>query len=205
MGTGGHHRLPISRPGTHEHDVSARQRVRRRGRAWRLLAALPNGHAQQERQGSAAGDLRCCPWAVIRHKTVEPGRAALGQGPGHGVPVPAGQPALRVALALGHPGELGDLRLHDRLGEHPDTLAQEVDVTSAIALRTVSSTASCLRPLRLLRVVGSYSNDERMTVAAPFFGQSAVTPRPGTQPPRRSFTTARHGRRRDRAIRRHET
>ncbi len=35
---------------------------------------------------------------------------------------------LGIALAVGHPGELGDLGLHDRLGEHPDPLTQEVDV-----------------------------------------------------------------------------
>jgi hypothetical protein len=39
-----------------------------------------------------------------------------------------GQSALRVALAVGHPGELGDLGLHDRLGEHAHTLAQEVGI-----------------------------------------------------------------------------
>ncbi len=33
------------------------------------------------------------------------------------------------ALALGGAGELGDLGLHHRLGEHPDALAQEVDVS----------------------------------------------------------------------------
>jgi hypothetical protein len=35
---------------------------------------------------------------------------------------------LGIALPVGHPGEPGDLGLHDRLGEHADALAQEVDV-----------------------------------------------------------------------------
>jgi hypothetical protein len=45
------------------------------------------------------------------------------------VPVAAGQAALRVALTLGHARELGDLSLHDRLREHPNALAQDVDVS----------------------------------------------------------------------------
>jgi hypothetical protein len=36
---------------------------------------------------------------------------------------------LRVALALGHPGELADLGLHDRLGQRAHALAQEVNIT----------------------------------------------------------------------------
>ena len=38
------------------------------------------------------------------------------------IPVLAGQPALGIALTLGPACELGGLGLHDRLGEHPDTL-----------------------------------------------------------------------------------
>jgi hypothetical protein len=51
-----------------------------------------------------------------------------------GVPAPvavsvaAGEAALGVPLAVGQPGELGDLGLHHRLGEHPHALAQEVGI-----------------------------------------------------------------------------
>ena len=44
------------------------------------------------------------------------------------VPVAAGQAALRVTLPVGQARELGHLGFHDRLGEHPDALAQDVDV-----------------------------------------------------------------------------
>jgi hypothetical protein len=49
-----------------------------------------------------------------------------------GAPLPVavamGQTALGVALAVGHTGELGDLGLHDRFGEHLHALAQEIGV-----------------------------------------------------------------------------
>jgi hypothetical protein len=45
------------------------------------------------------------------------------------IAIPVRQAALRIALAVGHPGELGHLGFHDRLGEHPHTLAQDIDVT----------------------------------------------------------------------------
>ncbi len=44
------------------------------------------------------------------------------------VAVAAGQAALRVTLAMRHPGELGDLGLHNRLGKHAHALTQEVGV-----------------------------------------------------------------------------
>lgn len=44
------------------------------------------------------------------------------------VAVPAGQPALRIAFAVRHPGEPCHLGFHHRLGQHPHTLAQEIDV-----------------------------------------------------------------------------
>jgi hypothetical protein len=40
-----------------------------------------------------------------------------------------GQATLGVAFALGDPGELGHLGLHDRLGEDADALPQDVDLT----------------------------------------------------------------------------
>jgi hypothetical protein len=60
--------------------------------------------------------------------------------PDPGVPAPlaiavaVGQATLRVTLALGHPGQLADLGLHDRLGQDPDALAQDVDVTAGARL-----------------------------------------------------------------------
>ena len=63
------------------------------------------------------------------------------------VPVAVGQAALRVALALGQPGELGHLGLHDRLGEDADALAQEVDVALGARLAHRSrARPSCPRP-----------------------------------------------------------
>ena len=44
------------------------------------------------------------------------------------VPVAAGEAALGIPLAVGEPGELGHLRLHDRLGEHAHALAEEVRI-----------------------------------------------------------------------------
>jgi hypothetical protein len=49
--------------------------------------------------------------------------------------------SVRVADPLRHPGQLGDLGLHDRLRQDAHALAQEVDVARGTALRTVSSTA----------------------------------------------------------------
>jgi hypothetical protein len=70
-------------------------------------------------------------------------------------PIDVRHPALRVTLALGQPGQFADLGLHHRLSEHPDALAQEVDVALG-ALRTVSSTAILFSATAAsLRVVGS--------------------------------------------------
>lgn len=44
------------------------------------------------------------------------------------IAVAVGQAALRIALALGRPGQLADLGLHDRGGQDADALAQQVDV-----------------------------------------------------------------------------
>jgi len=45
------------------------------------------------------------------------------------IAVPVGQPTLRVALAVGYPGQPRHLGLHECLGEDADALAQDVDVT----------------------------------------------------------------------------
>ena len=45
------------------------------------------------------------------------------------IAVAVGQPAVRGALALGHPGELGHLGLHECFREHPDAFPEEVDVS----------------------------------------------------------------------------
>ena len=80
------------------------------------------------------------------------------------IAVAAGQSALRVALALGHAGELGHLGLHDRLGEHAHALAQEVDVALGDRLaHRLEHGHPVLGHRGSLRVVGCYSNDARMT------------------------------------------
>jgi len=58
---------------------------------------------------------------------------------------------------VGHPGELGDLGLHHRLGEDPNAPRRKSTSPSAVALRRVSSTAiPSSAVVVFLRVVGSY-------------------------------------------------
>jgi hypothetical protein len=66
-----------------------------------------------------------------------------------------GQAALRVALALGQPGELGHLGLHDCLGEEADALAQDVDLTLGAHLaQGLEQGHAVLGHRGVLRVVG---------------------------------------------------
>jgi hypothetical protein len=66
--------------------------------------------------------------AVVDLGDREPDRADAGVPAALAIPVPVRQPAVRGTLAFGGAGELGDLGLHDRLGQHPDPFAQDVDV-----------------------------------------------------------------------------
>jgi hypothetical protein len=109
--------------------------------------------------------------------------------PDPGIPAPiavavaVGHSAPRVALAAWHAGQLADLGLHDRLGEHPDALAQQVDV--AVGARLAQGleqghpvighrgVPSCRRFLVRRREDGA--------VAVLIHGP-AVTPSLGTQP-----------------------
>ena len=94
------------------------------------------------------------------------------------IPVAVGQAALRVALSMRHPGQLGHLGLHDRLGEDAEPSRRKSTSPSPIALRSISSTAILSSAIAAsLRVVGFYSNDARMTRwPLSFTATLAVTP-----------------------------
>ncbi len=101
------------------------------------------------------------------------------------IPVPAGQPPLRVAFALGQAGQLADLRLHDRLDEHLHPLAQEVDVAlgDRLAHRLEHGhpvLGHCGVPP--CRRFSQFQRREDDAVAASVLGLPAVTPSLGTQP-----------------------
>ena len=100
------------------------------------------------------------------------------------IPVAAGQSTFRVALTLGYPGQFGDLGLHDRVGEHPDALPQEVGIALGDRLADRlehghpvlghCGLPSCRRFLLQRR--------EDDAVAVSVLGLPAVTPTLGTQP-----------------------
>ena len=79
----------------------------------RLVVAARAGSGSSCRHGPGDGEL----------DTAHPGvPAALS------IAVESGQASFGVTFAVGHSRHLGDLRLHHRFGQHPHTLAQEVDV-----------------------------------------------------------------------------
>jgi hypothetical protein len=98
------------------------------------------------------------------------------------VAVAAGQSSLRVSFAMGHAGDLGDLRFHHRLGEHPQAFSQEVHVpvTDRLAYR-LEQRHSVLGHRVLPFVVGSLlQRREDDAVAVLHLGLPAVTPTMGT-------------------------
>ncbi len=72
------------------------------------------------------------------------------------IAVAAGQAVFGVALTMGHAGDLGDLGFHDRLGQHPQALPQEIHVpiTDRLAYR-LEQRHPVLGHRVLLFVVGS--------------------------------------------------
>ena len=94
------------------------------------------------------------------------------------------QPALRVAFTLGHPGQLADLGLHDRLGEDADPLAQQVEIAVGAHLaQGVEQGHAGIGHRGVPPVVGQQlQRREDGAVAASLLGLSAVTPSLGTQP-----------------------
>ena len=117
----------------------------------------------------------------------EAGEVAAVADPGHrevdrahpGVPAPVavavavGQALLRVALALGDPGELAHLGLHDPLGEEADALAQQVEVAVGAHLAQGLEQGHAVVGHRgVLRVVGfSVQRREDDAVAVLLHGQ----------------------------------
>src|SRR5206468_383368 len=80
------------------------------------------------------------------------------------VPIPTGQPVLRVALPVGHAGQLVTSAPITAWASTRTPSRRNSVSPSAIALRTVSSTAILSSAIVVfLRVVGSQSNDARMT------------------------------------------
>ena len=80
------------------------------------------------------------------------------------IAVAMGQASIGLALAAGGARDLADLGLHDRLGEDAHALAQDIDVASAACLaKRVEQSHAVVGHRGVPPVVGSYSNDVRMT------------------------------------------
>ena len=146
----------------------------------RLLDDREQGPLRPPARFEQAREVR----AVAHARDSEVDRAHPGVPAPLAVPVAMREAALRVTLALGQPGELADLGLHDRLGQEPDALAQDVDLAIGAHLAQGLEQGHAVVGHRgVLRVVGCYSNDARMTRwPLPCPARSAVTPTVGTRP-----------------------